>query len=269
MKLVRQLLIATLFSASNAIAAPSFFAFENGVRFGSTEERIKVLKELGYDGIGSARPKDIPARLKLYDEAELRIFSLYVGGKLGADGHTYDPAISEAIRQLKGRKTVIELFVQGGSGNTDEQAVAFVRDIADQAKASGLRVVLYPHAGFYIDALDNAVRIAKKCERDNVGVMFNLCHFLKVEPQSDLKETLVKAEPYLWQASTCGADVDGKNWGALIQTLERGSFDQAAFLKLLHELKFDGAIGLQCYAIKGDARENLKRSIDAWKKLNK
>lgn len=268
MKFPLQILLATLLAASTAIAAPSFFAFENGVHFKTPAERIKVLKELGYDGIGSARPKDIPARLKLYDAAKLKMFSLYVGGKLGADGHSYDPAISEAIRQLKGRETVIELFVQGGSGNTDEQAVAFVRDIADQAKASGLRVVLYPHAGFYIDTLDDAVRIAKKCERNNVGVMFNLCHFLKVEPKSDLKETLEKAKPYLWQASTSGADVDGKNWGALIQTLDRGSFDQAELLKILSELKFDGAIGLQCYAIKGDARENLKRSIEAWKKLN-
>ena len=140
---------------------PPFFAFENGVHFAATEQRVKVLKELGYDGIGSAHPRNLPDRLPLYDRAGLKIFSLYVGGRLEADGPEYDPLISTAIEQLKGRDTVIELYVQGGGGASDTSAVAFVRDIADQAKESGLRVVLYPHTGFYIDTIGDAVRIAK------------------------------------------------------------------------------------------------------------
>ena len=48
--------------------------------------------------------------------------------------------------------------------------------------------------------------------------------------------------------STCGADTDGKSWSQLIQTLDRGSFDQVTFLKLLREIGFSGDIGLQCYA---------------------
>ena len=42
------------------------YAFQNGVHFKSAEERVKVLKELGYDGIGSARVRDalpLPQRL--------------------------------------------------------------------------------------------------------------------------------------------------------------------------------------------------------------
>ena len=31
------------------------FPFQNGVHFKTTAERVKVLKELGYDGIGSAK----------------------------------------------------------------------------------------------------------------------------------------------------------------------------------------------------------------------
>ena len=38
------------------------FAFQNGVHFKTVKERIKVLKELGYDGIGSAKlsQSDLP-----------------------------------------------------------------------------------------------------------------------------------------------------------------------------------------------------------------
>lgn len=249
------------------------YAFQNGVHFKTVKERIQVLKELGYHGIGSAKlaQSDIPLpkRLKLYDKAGLKLFSFYIGGKLTKDGHSYSPEIKEAIKQLKGRDTVLELFVQGNKqSNNDDQAVAFVREIADQAKASGLRVVLYPHANFYIDRIGDAVRIARKSGRDNVGVMFNLCHFLKVEPRSDLRKAITDASPLLWQVSINGADKEGTSWGQLIQTLDQGDFDHRALLQMLHQIGFQGNIGFQCYAIRGDSRQNLKRSIDAWKKWN-
>ena len=267
------LLLASLTHLSAKSDTWPVYAFQNGVHFKTTEERVKVLKELGYDGIGSAKLSQsdlpLPQRLKLYDEAELKLFSFYVGGKLGSKGHTYGKEISQAIKDLKGRETILELFVQGSKkSNTDEQAVAFVREIADQANESGLRIVLYPHAGFYVDTLSAAVRVARKCKRENVGVMFNLCHYLKVEPKTDLKAALTEAKPLLWQISTCGAEKGGSSWGQLIQTLDRGSYDQAVLFQMLRELGFKGNVGFQCYAIGGDSRENLKRSIGAWNKLH-
>jgi len=272
---MRSLLLCILFSAIPGFSAdspgkfaPEFFVFENGVRFGPTEKQIEVLKELGFDSLGSAKPHHLPARIKLHHEAGLRISSLYIGGKIGGgkDVKTINPAIPESIRQLKGHHTIIELTVQRGPTNTDEAAVAFVREVADLAKEAGLRVVLYPHAGFYVDTLGDAVRIAKLSGRDNVGAMFNLCHFLKVEPKADLRKTLESAGNLLWRVSTCGADTNGKNWGELIQALDRGSFDHVAFLKLLREIGYSGDIGLQCYAIRGDPKKNLSRSITAWRK---
>ena len=248
------------------------FPFQNGVHFKTTAERVKVLKELGYDGIGSAKLSKselpLPQRLKLYDEAGLKLFSLYVGGRLGSKEHTYSKAISQAIKDLKGRDTILELYVLGSKkNNTDEQAVAFVQEIADQAKAHGVKIVLYPHTGFYIDRLSDAVRIARKAKRDNVGVMFNLCHFLRVEPKTDLAAALKDAGPLLWRVSTSGAEIGGNNWGQLIQTLDRGNYDQTALLALLKANGFKGVIGFQCYGIRGDAKTNLKRTITAWKKL--
>lgn len=247
--------------------APPFYPFQNGVKSETPEEGARVLKQLGYDGIGSVYGKDLATHLKAYEKAGLRVFSIYVGGKLGGDGHSYDPVVSEAIASLKGSKTIVELYVQKGNESTDEQAVAFVREIADQAKASGLRVVLYPHTGFYVATAGDALRIAKASGRDNVGVAFNLCHFLKVEPQSDVRKTLAEIRPYLWSVSTCGADTEGTSWQQLIRPLDEGSFDQASLLRHLREVGYQGPVGLQCYAIKIDPQENLQRSITAWKKI--
>ena len=56
--------------------------------------------------------------------------------------------------------------------------------------------------------------------------------------------------------------------GQLIQTLDRGDYDQKALFRMLRELGFQGNVGFQYYAIRGDSRENMKRSIDAWNKLH-
>lgn len=246
--------------------SPSFYPFRNGMGFKSLEEGTKVLKELGYDGVGSIHPQYAADYLKACDAAGLKFFSIYVGGKVNADGYQYDPIVAKAIELLKGRDAIVELNVQRGKNPNDEQAAAFVKEIAGLARKSGVKVVLYPHANFHIERIDHAVRIAKASDCDNVGVIFNLCHFLKVEPESDLRKTLENAKPHLWAASTCGADADGKSWNTLIRPLDEGTFDQAALLRHLREIGFAGPVGLQCYSIKIDAEENLTRSMEAWKK---
>jgi sugar phosphate isomerase/epimerase len=201
----------------------------------------------------------------------LRLFSFYVGGKLEPDGTAAPlPAhLGESIRRLKGRDVVLELYLQGNRDrNTDNQAVAFVRETADLAAESGLTIVLYPHTAFYVETIGDAVRIAEKCDRENVGVMFNLCHFLRVEPESDLRATLEAASPLLRQVSVSGADAGGRRWSELIRTLDRGDYEVGRLVRILEEIGFDGPVGLQGYAVPGDPRDNLRRSIETWNELS-
>lgn len=245
---------------------PSFYSFENGVKYESIAEGAREMKAMGYEGIGSVHGRILEPFLKEFEGVGLKVFSIYVGGQVEADSFSYDPSVTKAIRMLKGRDALVELYVQGGKGATDEQAVAFVREIAAEAKEAGLRVVLYPHTSFHVETLGDALRIAKSSECKNVGVAFNLCHFLKVEPKSDLRKTLEEAKLLLWSVSTCGADVGGTTWESLIKPLDAGSYDQVTLIKLLRELGYTGDVGLQCYALKEPSKEHLPRSLGAWKK---
>jgi sugar phosphate isomerase/epimerase len=110
------------------------------------------------------------------------------------------------------------------------------------------------------------VRIAEQVNRPNVGVTFNLCHWLRVTSSRDAKVVLEKAMPYLSVVSINGADTDGKDWKTLIQTLDRGTFDMKGFLETLRDAGYTGPIGFQGYAIGGDAYDNLKRTMAAWEK---
>jgi sugar phosphate isomerase/epimerase len=254
-----------------------FFAFDNGTGRGvlSPEEQAKMLGELGYDGIGYTGTAGIPEMLAALDAQGLKMFSTYVGANVDDPEKPYDPGLPTAIKQFKGHGTAVWLFLRGGkpsSDERDEQAVKILREIADMAAESEIRVVLYPHVGFYVAKTEDALRLVEKADRPNVGVAFNLCHFLKLDDARNLEPLLKRAMPHLFLVSINGADAGdtrAMGWDRLIQTLDRGSFDVYGLLVTLRRLGYAGPIGLQCYAVKGDRRENLERSIGAWRGFEK
>ncbi len=160
-------LLIVAVSSLHAEFAPSVYPFENGVKYPTVAEGAREMKKMGYEGVGSVHANVLESFLKEYDETGLKVFSIYVGGKVGAESYAYDASVTRAIRMLKGRDAMVELYVQGEKDATDAQAVAFVREMAAEAEKSGLRLVLYPHSGFYIDTLSDALRIAKAagCKR--------------------------------------------------------------------------------------------------------
>ncbi|MBT3201903.1 MAG: sugar phosphate isomerase/epimerase, partial [Phycisphaerales bacterium] len=177
------------------------------------------------------------------------------------------------VKLLKGRPTALVLLVGGmkpSDTTADPRAVQLVTQIADIAAKSSLDVILYPHTGDWLQNVGDGVRIAKKVNRKNVGVMFNLCHWLKAEKGKNLQATLKSALPYLKGVSIHGADTAAEiaaGKGKWIQPLDSGSFDIAGLLKMLKDSGYTGPIGLQCYGLRGDASIHLKRSISAWRKL--
>ena len=253
-----------------------FFAFDNGVGRGSgitPEQQAAMLSELGYDGIGYTGVERISEMRRALEARDLKMFSTYVRVNLDPDEEAYDARLPRAIEQLEGAGTAIWVHVHGKPAKPqglDDRAVQIVRAVADRAKQSGLPVVLYPHTGFYVATCDDAVRIAERVDRENVGVAFNLCHFLKQNDPEQMPHVVRRALPHLMLVSINGADAGNTRamgWDRLIQTLDRGTFDVGRLLRLLADFGYRGPIGLQCYAIPGDPRTNLERSLRAWRKL--
>ncbi len=259
--------------------APPFFAFDNAVadeKHQTPGAQAQLLAELGYDGIsvGLDRCPSLPKLLEELDARGLRLFSVYAGINLDAGQEPYSAALTDAMEALDGRNTILWLFMRSAehepsSQAGDERAVAILRELADRAARRNLRISLYPHHGFWLERIEDAVRIAHQVDQSNVGVTFNLCHWLRVSPEKSAEALLREAMPRLSLVSINGADSDGKDWDTLIQTLDRGTFDMAGFLKMLADVGYTGPIGLQAYGIGGDARENLKRSMQAWKESSR
>jgi sugar phosphate isomerase/epimerase len=246
-----------------------FFAFDNGTGRDQkvpVEEQAELVKRTGYAGLGYTGALRIPEMLQALESRGLKMFSTYVAVRVDGEKPSYDAELPEAIRQLKGHGTAIWLTVQGSSPDGEERAVRMVREVADMAAESGLRVVLYPHMGFFVGRIEDALRIRKLADRSNVGISFNLTHFLAAKDEPNLDQRLREALPYLELVSINGAEHEG-GWDRLILPLDRGEFDVFGFLKKLVAAGYKGPVGLQCYQVPGDIEDNLKRSMAAWRKF--
>lgn len=251
-----------------------FYVFDNGLKgepYQTPESQAELVKKLGFAGMSHTGVDGIPERLAALHRHRLTLYAIYVNAYLDSDKPKYDARLPQAIAQLKGQPTMIWLTIENGkhkpsSPGGDEQAVEMLRELADLAGESGIRIALYPHYLFWMERIEDAVRIAEKVNRPNLGVTFNLCHWLRKDDPSTLQSRLDLAKPFLFQVSINGADTQG-DWNRLIQPLDRGSFDVSRVLKELRRIGYVGPIGLQCYNIKEDSAEHLRRSMAAWNKL--
>ena len=256
----------------------SFFAMDTGTAHGFSEAKIAMLADLGYGGVDfSAHPHfersvdQLPEVLAAVDEHGLKLRAVYF--EVDIDGGACPPPVREAMELLGDRtETAIWAALRSSahsprSTTGDAAAVATVRGMAELAARSGLQVALYPHTGYYAERVADNVRIARLAERDNVGVTWNLCHWLRVEGGRDFEATAAMALPYLKRVTISGADIPEGDlgWDRLIQPLDAGTYDVYGFVSRLRRLGYTGPVGLQGYGIGGDHRAVLSRSLAAWK----
>ncbi len=237
----------------------------------SLPEQAQLLSELGYDGAGHLWLDNLPERLRTLDNAHLQLYQVYFRVNLKPGAEPFDPRLAQSLELLAGRKTTLAVLVSGlrpSDTSGDGRAVDIIREIADQCAKKGVRVALYPHAGDWLERVEDALRLIEKVDRSKVGVVFNLCHWLKVDGQDEhLRPLLQKALPHLLGVTINGADTADEirnRTGKWIQPLGQGSFDTCRFLETLYDLGYRGPVGLQCYGIPGDARIHLTQSINAW-----
>jgi len=235
-------------------------------------QQAQMLKVLGYDGVGHIWLDNVAERLKTLDEAGLKLFQITMTVDITPGKPAYDARFTNVLSLVNGRHVQFCLLINGAKpsdASADARGVEVLREMSELARDSGSQLLLYPHVGCWVERIQDSVRVANEVDRPNVGAMFNLCHWLRVDKSRDYKPLLQAALPRLWAVSINGADVsdDQPGWNRYIQPLDAGSFDMCAFLKVLGELGYRGPVGLQCFGIGGDAREHLARSMAAWQKL--
>ena len=259
-------------AASPSTKANPFFPFcmdTHDAKKRNLEQQAAMIKELGYDGVGHLWLDNIPERLKTLDAAGLKLFQITLSVDIAPGKPGYDARLKDVMPLLKGRHVQFVLLMNGGKPSDpagDERAVELLRKMAELAQEADAQILLYPHTANWLETIEDATRVADKVDRPNVGVMFNLCHWLRVCKDRNYEPRLKRAMPRLMAVSINGADEfdDHPGWAHYIQPLGHGSFDVFAFLQTLRQLGFSGPVGLQCYGIPGDARDHLSESMKTW-----
>jgi sugar phosphate isomerase/epimerase len=236
------------------------------------KEQAAMLKELGYEGVGHIWLDKVDERIKSLDEAGLKLFQITMQVDLTSGKPAYDARFKEVLALVKGRHVQFCLLTNGAKpsdASADPRGVEILREMSELARDSGSQLLLYPHIDCWVERIEDSARVAAKVDQPNVGAMFNLCHWLRVDKQRDYRPLLKQAMPRLWAVSINGADEydDKPGWDHYIQPLDKGTFDIGRLLRTLKELGYKGPIGLQCYGIGGDTREHLAPSMTAWRKL--
>ncbi|MCH7226235.1 sugar phosphate isomerase/epimerase family protein [Haloferula sp. A504] len=220
-------LLACLVAHADESHQPEFHAFRNGVPALGYKKEALLLKELGYDGISQVGEEgpELAKRVEAYRRNGLKVLSVY----LTAEETPIDP---DSYRAL-GDGGMIELTVRE---QITPELIESIRQTAESAEKMNVRVALYPHRGFTVATMPQAIDLADKVDHPNLGVMFNLCHFLINEDEKDLEGILERASPRLFSVSTNGADTDGEDWTTLIRPLDEGTFPQKRLLDALRKM---------------------------------
>jgi sugar phosphate isomerase/epimerase len=266
-------LLLSLGTGHAAELANPFFAMDTGTANGFAEAKIAMLKEVGYTGVDFSAlasfgrsVEQLPEVLAAVDRHGLVLYAVYF--TVEVDGRECPAEVRRAI-ELRGRSDAViwaalsSARFAPGSAEGDAAAVATVRSMAELAGRAGLRVALYPHTGQYAERVADNVRIAQEVSLPNLGVTWNLCHWLKVESGQGFLTTATLALPYLMRVTVNGADAPkgDPGWDRLIQPLGAGKYDVYEFVSRLRDLGYRGPIGLQGYGIK-DGDPSIACSAD-------
>ncbi len=259
------LLLVLSAAAACAVDRP-LFVFDNGIGRGvlSIDEQVELARRAGYAGVFYSGTKEIPRLIASHRARGMKILGIYTGMNLNDPQPGADPGLPAAIAELRGTGALIAFTVNGRAEDADGKALKVIELVCDLAQAAGLKVALYPHHGFHLATIEDALRIIGKAGKPNLGLAFNLCHWLRSGDEPNLELRLEQAVPHTFMVSVNGADHQG-DWDRLIQPLDRGAFDVGAFVRRLLAAGYRGPFGLQCYNVKGDREANLIRSLEAWR----
>ncbi|MSU64967.1 MAG: hypothetical protein EXS38_02430 [Opitutus sp.] len=236
-----------------------FFAMDTVFRGNPTGEILDVAKASGYAGVGGTlgSADAVKATVRDCDARGLQVFAVYASATLTREALAIQPAAFDVMPVLKARGTILWVYITAGQNVAsssvagDAIAVPVLRAFAEAAAANGLRVALYPHRGDWTERIQDAVRVARKVDRPNLGVGFNLCHCLMVGDEAKIPDLLAEAAPNIFVVTINGADAGaaGTSWGRLIQLLDQGSYDVGLVRITKHFFAANKPIASVCHGV--------------------
>lgn len=231
-------------------------------------KRVAVLRELGVGNMlvtNDASPLNAEM-LGVLDEQRMSLEAVYF--TLFIEDEPSE-AVMNVMKLLEGRGSVITLALNSRERDPsdwagDAEVAGQVEKYLELAEELDLTLAFYPHAGFWLERVSDAARLARQFSSPRVGAYFNLYHYLARDAaDASLDQTLDEVIPYLKVVTINGARRDTAEVPAheAILPLDEGDYDLRPLLRQLVRRGYAGPIGLQGYGIEGEIPAKLGRSV--------
>jgi len=218
-------------------------------------EQIRLLRGMGYNGM--TMPLGNSTQLALFDKYaavlqpnDFRFYAGYVGPTFTADNTALHAHLAQVLSRLKTVDGKLWLIVQN-TALARSGVVAAIRAIADQSKAAGVELVLYPHDNTYIESAEEALVFIEELNHDNIFVSLHLCHEIRAGNGGRLDAVAMAIQPYLRLPSISGANIayndNSANWSDSIQPLGQGDYDASKLVRALEGVGYDGPVILHTF----------------------
>jgi sugar phosphate isomerase/epimerase len=238
-----------------------------------------MAKELGFDATyltlwSESAWADVPKLAQVRERFDLDVAGVYVALDVDAPADDAEARrIVELLERLEGTR-LVEAALLGsaapGDPDADDRAAAWIERLLAVAEPRGITLALYPHAGAWLERGDHVARLCQRFDHPLVRAVFTGYHWYAAGGGVDLGATLDAMAPYLASANVCGASrISGWVMPARLERLDEGELDNFAVLGGLRRVGYEGAIGLQGYAVAGDAYANLRRSLAALRDIER
>jgi sugar phosphate isomerase/epimerase len=257
-------------------------AFRHSLGVYPFETRCEMLADLGYDGtyltlFDEADWDDLPSLPRVEDRYGLDVAGVWTTIDVDApEGDPENERVVDLVETLDGCSN-LEVALRARDADWDrsepdgdDAARRWLERLLDSAAERGITVSLYPHAGFWMERIDDAVRLCESVDRPNLGIVFAGFHWYAVSG-TGLRETLAAAGPHLSSVNLCGCrkDRESGDLPATIEPLDGGELDNFVVLSALREVDYDGPVGVQGYSVGGDVYAKLRRSRDAFRDMER
>lgn len=261
------------------------FAFDNHFdgadRCYPTPERWDWQKKLGYDlgylSIDRAQDEswqklsDAPAQMA---RTGLGLAAAYTVVNL-TDPTPSPGRTAAAMLELVPAGAALELAITVGwrkelsDPRRDAEVLSFLHPLVRRARERRVTISLYPHYGFWMERVEDCIRLAERMNDPALRVSFSGYHWYAVDGK-DLEDRLRRSGPWLHIASVCGAHPkeEGRDYPlpAVIEPVGRGDFPLHEFIAGLRAVSYAGPVGFQGYLIGGHPPGTLRESIAAFRR---
>lgn len=266
----------------------SLYAFNNYFQFNdrdySLTEQCLISNALGCESLYFAIGLDNAAEWEMFQQLEqtrrescmpvTAVYTVINLSNLDMPPSAGTHSIEDLLAGLEAGDTLdlaLTFGWQQNCSNTrlDATAISFLQGLLALSSERDITISLYHHYGFWLERIEDCVRLAEAINHPRLKVTFCGYHWFARDGAA-LQQKLELAAPWLHLVNVSGAR-PAEPWmydGGLPTTIEPvgdGCFPLVEFIEGLHSIGYDGTIGFQGYKMGGHPPVTLRRSVEAFR----